>query len=182
MGAWRGRFRFGASPLAYFEGSKTPVNILAKQKARRLEASGNEGLPTPAFPLVILPKAKVARGLDPPAMGAELSLWRSLGAPVDLRVNRLKAAPADVAPLLPDAAPIPGLPDALRLPEGWPIEQQPVWTDGLVEVQDAGSLSGIWTEDASERLECGEWASVPSGGIIRLGPSGMNIFMAVCID
>ena len=50
------------------------------------------------------------------------------------------------------------------------------------EVQDAGSLSGTWTEDASERLECGEWASVPSGGIIRLGPSGMNIFMAVCID
>ncbi|MBH1999313.1 MAG: RsmB/NOP family class I SAM-dependent RNA methyltransferase [Sphingomonadaceae bacterium] len=60
-------------------------------------------------------------------------------APVDLRVNRLKAAPAAVAPMLPDAAPIAGLPDGLRLPEGYPVEQSAAWKDGLVEVQDAGS-------------------------------------------
>ena len=60
-------------------------------------------------------------------------------APVDLRVNRLKAVPADVAPLLPDAVPIAGLADGLRLPEGYPVEQQAAWKQGLVEVQDAGS-------------------------------------------
>ncbi len=60
-------------------------------------------------------------------------------APVDVRVNRLKATPEAVAPLLPDAVPIAGLPDGLRLPEGFPIEQQAAWKDGLVEVQDAGS-------------------------------------------
>lgn len=60
-------------------------------------------------------------------------------APVDLRVNRLKATPEAVAPLLPDATPIVGLPDGLRLPEGFPVEQQGAWKDGLVEVQDAGS-------------------------------------------
>ncbi|WP_416464675.1 RsmB/NOP family class I SAM-dependent RNA methyltransferase [Sphingomonas sp. VDB2] len=60
-------------------------------------------------------------------------------APVDVRVNRLKATPPDVAPLLPDATPIAGLPDGLRLPEGFPVEQQAAWKDGLVEVQDAGS-------------------------------------------
>ncbi|MCI4590218.1 RsmB/NOP family class I SAM-dependent RNA methyltransferase [Sphingobium sp. BYY-5] len=60
-------------------------------------------------------------------------------APVDLRVNRLKAVTADVAPLLLDATTIAGLPDALRLPEGHPIEQNDAWKDGLVEVQDAGS-------------------------------------------
>jgi 16S rRNA (cytosine967-C5)-methyltransferase len=75
-----------------------------------------------------------------PLLAAPVEQDALLGrAPVDLRVNRLKATPADVAPLLPDAAPIDGLPDGLRLPEGSPIEQQAAWKDGLVEVQDAGS-------------------------------------------
>ena len=60
-------------------------------------------------------------------------------APVDLRVNRLKATPAQVAPELPDATPIAGIPDALRLPEGYPVEQSEAWKRGAVEVQDAGS-------------------------------------------
>ncbi|MDX3901602.1 MAG: RsmB/NOP family class I SAM-dependent RNA methyltransferase [Sphingobium sp.] len=60
-------------------------------------------------------------------------------APVDLRVNRLKATPEQVAPLFPDAVPVAGLPDALRLPEGYPVEQSDAWAQGLVEVQDAGS-------------------------------------------
>ncbi len=60
-------------------------------------------------------------------------------APVDLRVNRLKATASELAALLPDADPIAGLPDARRLPEGYAIEQSPVWKQGLVEVQDAGS-------------------------------------------
>ena len=100
---------------------------------------------SPHAPLPIEPgEAGAEAGAVPawlqPLLAAPVEQEALLGrAPVDLRVNRLKAAPADVAPLLPDAAPISGLPDALRLPEGWPIEQQPVWRDGLVEVQDAGS-------------------------------------------
>jgi 16S rRNA (cytosine967-C5)-methyltransferase len=60
-------------------------------------------------------------------------------APVDLRVNRLKASAAEVGPLLPEAVPLPVLPNGLRLPEGWPVEQSEAWKQGLVEVQDAGS-------------------------------------------
>ena len=60
-------------------------------------------------------------------------------APVDLRVNRLKAERDGVAPLFPEAEAVAGLPDALRLPEGFPVEQSAAWKDGLVEVQDAGS-------------------------------------------
>jgi 16S rRNA (cytosine967-C5)-methyltransferase len=75
-----------------------------------------------------------------PLLAAPVEQDALLGrAPVDLRVNRLKATLADVAPLLPDAAPIDGLTDGLRLAEGSPIEQQAAWKDGLVEVQDAGS-------------------------------------------
>jgi 16S rRNA (cytosine967-C5)-methyltransferase len=60
-------------------------------------------------------------------------------APVDLRVNRLKVAPGATADLPLSAEPILGLPDALRLPEGSPVEQSPAWKQGLIEVQDAGS-------------------------------------------
>lgn len=60
-------------------------------------------------------------------------------APVDLRVNRLKALPEEIAPDFPDVRPVAGLPDALRLPEGAPVERSDAWANGLVEVQDAGS-------------------------------------------
>ena len=53
-------------------------------------------------------------------------------APVDLRVNRLKATPEAVAPALPDATSIAGLLDGKAF-------GQAAWKDGLVEVQDAGS-------------------------------------------
>lgn len=75
-----------------------------------------------------------------PLLAAPVEQDALLGrAPVDLRVNALKGAPADLAALLPDADPVPGLSAARRLPEGFPIEQNPAWKQGLVEVQDAGS-------------------------------------------
>lgn len=60
-------------------------------------------------------------------------------APLDVRVNRLKADVPSVAAMLPEARPIDGVPDALRLPEGYPLESTPAWIEGRVEVQDAGS-------------------------------------------
>lgn len=60
-------------------------------------------------------------------------------APLDLRVNRLKAHAAEVAANFVDAAPIAGLPDALRLPPDTAVERAPAFAAGQVEVQDAGS-------------------------------------------
>jgi 16S rRNA (cytosine967-C5)-methyltransferase len=65
-------------------------------------------------------------------------------APLDLRVNRLKAtAHAVLAALGPGAAPITGLPialpDALRLEEPLPLDSHPLVQDGSIAVQDAGS-------------------------------------------
>ena len=56
-------------------------------------------------------------------------------APLDVRVNTLRATPGDVIQHVPDAAAIPGLPDALRLPAGTDLAP----LTGLAEVQDAGS-------------------------------------------
>lgn len=55
-------------------------------------------------------------------------------APLDVRVNRLRADPASIASAL-DGESIPGVPDALRLPTGTNVDGYA----GQIEVQDAGS-------------------------------------------
>jgi 16S rRNA (cytosine967-C5)-methyltransferase len=65
------------------------------------------------------------------------SEWPALidRAPLDIRINWLQPAP----PPIEGATPIPGLPDALRLPSGTNIETLDAYKDGAIEVQDAGS-------------------------------------------
>ncbi|TNE43997.1 MAG: RsmB/NOP family class I SAM-dependent RNA methyltransferase [Sphingomonadales bacterium] len=60
-------------------------------------------------------------------------------APLDLRVNRLKASPEQALAAFPEAERLEIFPDALRLPEGSPVEQSDAWQQGLVEIQDIGS-------------------------------------------
>ncbi|WP_311267057.1 RsmB/NOP family class I SAM-dependent RNA methyltransferase [Sphingobium sp. WCS2017Hpa-17] len=101
---------------------------------------GSTHAPLPIEPGEAGAVAGAVPGWLQPLLAAPVEQDALLGrAPVDVRVNRLKSDPACVAPMLPDAVAIDGLPDGLRLPEGYPIEQQAVWKDGLVEVQDAGS-------------------------------------------
>ncbi|MBW6523678.1 RsmB/NOP family class I SAM-dependent RNA methyltransferase [Sphingomonas sp. RHCKR47] len=56
-------------------------------------------------------------------------------APLDVRVNTLLTSPEAIAAELPDAQPITGLADALRLPAGTDLTP----FAGRLEVQDAGS-------------------------------------------
>ncbi|WP_116089964.1 RsmB/NOP family class I SAM-dependent RNA methyltransferase [Sphingomonas crusticola] len=60
-------------------------------------------------------------------------------APLDLRVNRLKATRDAIMVELPDAVPGSLSPDALRLPEGTNVETLPAFNQGRIEVQDEGS-------------------------------------------
>lgn len=60
-------------------------------------------------------------------------------APLDVRVNRLKADPAVVAAEISGAVPLPCLPDGLRLPSDVPVDQLRSFAQGQIEVQDAGS-------------------------------------------
>jgi 16S rRNA (cytosine967-C5)-methyltransferase len=101
---------------------------------------GSTHAPLPIEPGELGAQAGAVPAWLQPLLAAPVEQDALLGrAPVDVRVNRLKADPAGVAPMLPDAVAIAGLSDGLRLPEGYPIEQQAAWADGLVEVQDAGS-------------------------------------------
>ena len=60
-------------------------------------------------------------------------------APLDLRVNRLRAEREDVLAAFPGAVPTPLSPLGLRLPEAVAVEESEAWRSGLVEVQDEGS-------------------------------------------
>lgn len=72
----------------------------------------------------------------------------SARAPLDIRVNPMRADPAQVAADL-GAAPIPGLPHALRLPAPIPLDSHPLMQSGAIEVQDAGSQRVVALADAS---------------------------------
>lgn len=60
-------------------------------------------------------------------------------ARLDLRINTLMASPEEAHTYFPGAEPLAGLPNALRLHESTNVEQSPAYTDGLIEIQDAGS-------------------------------------------
>jgi 16S rRNA (cytosine967-C5)-methyltransferase len=60
-------------------------------------------------------------------------------APLDIRVNRLKATRDQIAAELPDGEPIAFASDALRLPPETRVDELPAYAAGQLEVQDAGS-------------------------------------------
>ena len=66
-------------------------------------------------------------------------------APLDVRINRLKPAPAPID----GAEPIAGLSDAVRLPSGTNVEALEAFRDGAIEVQDAGSQIVAMAADAA---------------------------------
>jgi 16S rRNA (cytosine967-C5)-methyltransferase len=76
--------------------------------------------------------------LDPSVTPEE---WPTLldRAPLDLRVNRLRATREQAVEHLPEAVPTPLSPIGLRVPEGSRVEETEAWRSGLVEIQDEGS-------------------------------------------
>ncbi|MEC9017298.1 MAG: RsmB/NOP family class I SAM-dependent RNA methyltransferase, partial [Pseudomonadota bacterium] len=107
-------------------GRAAMIGLTQDQPALAALFDGSPHAPLPIEPGEAGPLASAVPGWLQPLLAAPIEQDALLGrAPVDLRVNRLRATPAQVVPLLPDARAISGLPDALRLPEGWPIEQHP---------------------------------------------------------
>jgi 16S rRNA (cytosine967-C5)-methyltransferase len=95
-------------------------------------AAGEECAPASLVPAWLAPR------LDPLIGEADGSALLAR-APLDIRVNRLKGAPADALRALPTALPTPHSPIGLRLPEGMQVEETEAWRSGLAEVQDEGS-------------------------------------------
>jgi 16S rRNA (cytosine967-C5)-methyltransferase len=60
-------------------------------------------------------------------------------APLDVRVNRLKGTREEARAGLPEAEPTPLSPIGLRLPDGFAVDDHPLYDSGVIEVQDEGS-------------------------------------------
>ena len=132
-------------------------------------------------PAPILPDEPVAQGGIAPAWLEERLAASGIGgaaahallgrAPLDLRVNALKASREQLA--LPVAAEELSFANGLRLPAGTLVEDWPAYRDGLVEVQDAGS-----------QIACMAVAAAPGELVIDLcaGAGGKTLALAAAMN
>jgi 16S rRNA (cytosine967-C5)-methyltransferase len=92
-------------------------------------------------------------------------------APLDLRVNTLKAERATLS--LPEPAEPTAAPHGLRVATGTAVERWPQWADGLIEVQDTGS-----------QLACLALAAQPGETVVDLcaGGGGKTLALAAAMD
>jgi 16S rRNA (cytosine967-C5)-methyltransferase len=111
-----------------------------------------------------LAEALAASGVD--AAGQAALLQR---APVDIRINSLKAALA----VLPEPGEPTIAPHARRFPPDTNVEQWPAYQAGAIEVQDAGS-----------QLVCDAVAAQPGEAVVDLcaGAGGKTLALAAAMD
>lgn len=95
-------------------------------------------------------------------------------ASLDLRVNALKASVAQVRALLPDAVPVDGIDAALRLPSDTSVEATQPYTDGWIEVQDAGSQTVTLAADAQPGMRVVDLCAGGGGKTLALAAAMEN--------
>lgn len=111
-----------------------------------------------------LVKELATSGLDEAEMAALLDR-----APLDVRINRLKAGRLE----LPEPGEPSIAPNGLRFPSGTPIDQWEAFQSGAIEVQDAGS-----------QLACEAVRAQPGERIVDLcaGGGGKSLSLAAAMD
>ena len=94
-------------------------------------------------------------------------------APLDVRVNRLVADPAQIAGEIEGAEHLPHASGGLRLPAGTPVEQLDAWRRGAIEVQDEGS-----------QLVTAAAAAAPAMRVVDLcaGAGGKTLALAAAME
>lgn len=132
--------RTGEAPVS---GRVALIGVAAEDEAVAAAFDGSPHGPAPiaadeaAAPAGIAPDwlvERLGRALHASELAALLDR-----APLDVRINALKATREDALPLLPRAEPTPHAPLGLRLPEGTQVEALPAFAEGRIEVQDEGS-------------------------------------------
>ncbi len=120
-------------------------------------------------------EAVAAAGCAPAWLEGRLAATNGLlgRAPLDIRVNRIKATRDEILTHFPEGMPTPHAPDGIRLPEGSKVEASAAYEAGLVEVQDEGSQLVA--------LAC---QAVPGMNVIDLcaGAGGKTLALAAAMD
>lgn len=110
-------------------------------------------------------------------VGAELAALIER-APLDIRVNRLRADAAEIAREVPGSEPVAGLPDALRLPNGTDVGP----FAGRVEVQDAGSQAVTLAADVAPGQRVIDLCAGGGGKTLALASAMANQGMILATD
>lgn len=113
-------------------------------------------------------------------VGGEEALALLDRAPLDIRVNTLRAERATIA--LPERAEPTAAPNGLRLAPGTPVEQWDGWRDGLFEVQDTGSQIACLAMDAQPGETIVDLCAGGGGKTLALGAAMDNQGRLVASD
>jgi len=103
-------------------------------------------------------------------------------APLDLRVNRLKAGREEVLALFPGAEPLPYAEDGVRLAESTQVERHEGWLAGLFEVQDEGSQIAVNAAEAAPGMTVVDLCAGAGGKTLALAAAMRNEGRLVAAD
>lgn len=134
---------------------------------------GNEIAATPGVLPAWLEERLGATGLNEQEQAALVER-----APLDVRVNTLRAAPADIAARIEESVAIDGLPAALRLPAGTDLAP----FAGLVEPQDAGSQAVTLAAEATPGLTVLDLCAGAGGKTLALAAAMQNQGRIIAAD
>lgn len=121
-----------AAMLRLAQGDATLAGLFDGSPHAPAPIAGSEAIAAAGAAPAWLRAALADSGIEGAALTALLDR-----APLDLRVNTLKADRATIA--LPVSGEPTAAPQGLRLPTGMAVEQWPAYLDGQIEVQDTGS-------------------------------------------
>lgn len=126
--------------------------------------------------------AWLAERLEASGIGGDAQSALLARAPLDIRVNRLKATREGLSADLPVAAELTAAPDGLRLPFGTPAESWPAFEQGLFEVQDAGSQLACAALDAQPGETVVDLCAGAGGKTLALAAAMQNTGRLVACD
>ena len=162
--------------------SESEVANLAALVGQDLEFAEQDTATRLEVPAWLLPRLEAAFG---EALETELQALNS-DAPVDLRVNSLagdlEAARAVLAAEGIEAAPVPGVPLALRQTARRPVQATEAFRAGLVEIQDAGSQIAAQLCGARPGMAVADFCAGGGGKTLALAAAMENRGRLVALD
>jgi 16S rRNA (cytosine967-C5)-methyltransferase len=173
----------GADPDQFFTGGYAPAPLSETERAAMAADPGPPPLWVEGeFPAFL--ESELARAFGGRLL-AELAAFQAR-APVDIRVNRLKADCVSVrARLVADGIAVealPGLPDALRAPAAANLTVHPLFATGAFEVQDAAAQQAVALAEAKPGMRVLDLAAGAGGKALALAAAMENRGEIVACD
>ena len=165
----------GEDPARYFTGGYGPEPLSGEERAR---------IAAPATPLPPDVEGEYPKWLEGelerafgPRLKTEMAAFQ-LRAPVDIRVNSLKATRDKVQSRLRadgiEAAALPSLPDGLRCSWAQPLTRHPLYAEGAFEIQDAAAQTTVLFCGAKPGMKVLDLAAGAGGKALALAAAMEN--------